>query len=214
MIFINTSFASTSILDLCKSQLKNKTPCEILSSKKLPTKKIKEWIQSLKNDELEAKKLLQGMIDLKKENTLKTNSLMETKKELDIANAQLIYRIDEIKGLRGQIDNVTLQLSHQTDENKKIKKNYDEISKKFERFSGEYYIQNRVTIALGIILVLALFLLFRKAKESFKARNEITVLRAKLKDLSIQVEETGEFPVPDSVIPSNQKENTIHSVPQ
>lgn len=202
--------ATSTNYDFCKSQLKDKTACEILSPKKIKNQTVKEWIKNLKKDELEIKKLTQGMDDLKKENTSKSNALMDLKKELDVANAQVVYRVEEVKGLKGQLDNVTTQLSHQTEENKKIKKNYDEISKKFEKFSSEYYIQNRITIVLGILFILALFLLIKKAKESFNAKKEIIVLRGKLKELSINVVETEEFPVPDSVTP----ENTVHPTPQ
>lgn len=214
MILSSQSFAAPSIYDFCKSQLRDKTSCEFLMPKKPKNQKAKEWIKNLKKDELEMKKLVQGMEDLKKENTIKTNTLLELQKEYDVAKAQIVYRLEQEKGIKGELENATAQLSTQTEENKKLKKNYNEISKKFDKFTNEYYIQNRITIVLGILFVLALFLLIKKAKESYNAKKEIAVLRAKLKELSIEVVETEEFPVPDSLINNGQQENPINSTPQ
>ncbi len=208
------SFAAPSIYDFCKSQLRDKTPCEFLMQKKPKNKMAKEWIKNLKKDELEMKRLVQGMDELKKENTLKTNTLMDLQKEYDVAKAQIVFRIEQEKEIKGQLDNATAQLSNQTEENKKLKKSYNEISRKFEKFSNEYYIQNRITIVLGILFLLALFLLIKKAKESYNAKKEIAVLRGKLKELSIEIVETEEFPVPDSLINNGKQENPINSTPQ
>jgi hypothetical protein len=214
IIFSSQSFAASPIYDFCKSQLKDKTPCEFLMGKKVKNQTAKEWIKNFKKDELEMKKLAQGIDELKKENTLKTNSLLDLQKEYDVAKAQIEFRIEESRGFKGQLDNVNAQLSHQTEENKKLKKSYDEIDRKFQKFSSEYYIQNRITIVLGIFLVLALFLLIKKAKESYNAKKEIAVLRGKLKELSIDIVETEEFPIPDSIIPNGPKENQLNSTPQ
>jgi len=210
IFFGNQAIAASPIYDFCKSQLKDKSPCEILSPKKNKNQATKQWIKNLKKGELEMKKLVQGMDEIKKENITKTNSLNELKKELDVANAQVVYRMEEVKGLKGQLDNVTVQLSQKTEENRKLKKNYEEINGKFEKFSSEYYIQNRITIVLGILFLLTLFLLIKKAKESFNARKEISVLRGKLKELSINVVETEEFPIPNPVT----SENPVHPLPQ
>lgn len=214
IILTSQSFAASSIYDFCKSQLKDKTPCEFLMGKKAKNQSAKEWIKNLKKDELEMKKLVQGMDELKKENTLKTSSLSDLQKEYDVAKAQIVFRMEESKGFKAQLDNITTQLSNKIEENKKLKRSYDEIDRKFEKFSSEYYIQNRITIVLGIFFVLALFLLIKKAKESYNAKKEIAVLRGKLKELSIDIVETEEFPIPDSIIPNGQKENQLNSTPQ
>ncbi len=194
IIFGSQSFAAQSNFEFCKTQLKNNKPCEILTGKKTP-KATREWIKNLKKNEL---KSIQEIEEFKKEINLKTSSLEELRKELDVANAQVVYRMEEFKGLKTKFDNISGQLTNQIDVNTRLKKTFDAIVKKHRRFTAEYNIQNRITIVLGILFVLALFLLIKKAKESYGAKKEIAVLRAKLKEFSISPGENEEFPLPQN----------------
>jgi hypothetical protein len=90
------------------------------------------------------------------------------------------------------------QLTNQIDVNTRLKKTYDDLVKKHRKFTSEFNIQNRITIVLGIFFVLALFLLIKKAKESYGAKKEIAVLRTKLKEFSISPPEHEEFPIPQN----------------
>jgi uncharacterized protein YdaT len=194
IIFGSQSFAAQSNFEFCKSQLKNNTPCEILAGKKTP-KAAREWIKNLKKNEL---KSFQEIEEFKKEINLKTSSLEELRKELDVANAQVLYRMEEYKGLKTKFDNISGQLTNQIDVNTRLKKTYDDLVKKHRKFTSEFNIQNRITIVLGILFVLALFLLIKKAKEWYGAKKEIAVLRAKLKEFSISPAEQEEFPLPQN----------------
>jgi hypothetical protein len=191
LFFINYSHASNPDYLFCKSQLKNTTPCEIIIGKK-NSKSIRSWIKNLKKVEL---KTIQESEDLKKEITSNGTLLAESKKELDVVKAQIIYRMEEFKGLKVKFDTISGQLTHQLDENTRIKKNYDNIVKKYRKFTNEYNIQNRIIIVLGILFVLALFLLIKKAKETYESKKEIAVLRTKMKEFLINPDEHEEFPV-------------------
>jgi len=192
IIFASQAIAAQSNFEFCKTQLKNNKPCEILAGKKNP-KAAREWIKNLKKNEI---KSLQEIEEFKKEINLKTSSLEELRKELDVANAQVVYRMEEYKGLKTKFDNVSGQLTNQINANTNLKRTFDAIVKKHRKFTSEYNIQNRITIVLGILFVLALFLLIKKATESYKAKKEIAVLRAKLKEFSISPDEQEEFPLP------------------
>ncbi len=205
LFFSGNLLSAPTNLSFCKSQLKDKAPCEILGDKKGP-KVIKDWVKNLRKNEL---KRLQDLEETKKDIENKNNSLADLKKELDVAKAQVVYRMEEFKGLKTQFDNLNVQLNQQTNEYRNLKKNYDDLIRKQRKFTSELSVQNRLTIVAGILFVLALFLLIKKAKESYDSKKEIAVLRAKLKEFSINPEENIEFPIP----PKTLKENHL-STPQ